>query len=172
MDCLRSFTLTTSATYNYTAASNKLTVWGAPLNFSIVDDRTSIFLIQGFKNINIYGVDMIGNVSSAYQAAPRTLNANVKDFECNVILIGDIPVPIGKISATNDLPVILNDTLVQQTVLLTKYKTNISFATPIQSVQQINLTNFKFFGDHVQNAGQVNMGYFLEFVFYYKYEGE
>jgi len=172
MECLRSFSLTVSANNNYTAASGELTVWGSPLNFSVYDTRTSIYLIQGFKNINIFGVDMIGNVSSSYGISPRTLNANVKDFEANVILIGEIPVPIGQISGTNNVPIILNNTFIQQQNILTKYKTNINFATPIQSVQSIYLTDFKFFGDHVQNAGQVNIGYFLEFIFYYKYEGE
>jgi hypothetical protein len=172
MDCLRSFQLTVSAFNNYTALSGALTVWGAPLNFSIYDTRTSIFTIQGFKNINILGVDMVGNVSSAYGPAPRTLNANVKDFEVNVLLNGDIPVPIGVIGASNDWPIILNNNFIQQQTVLTKYKPSITFASPIQSVKSISLTDFKAFGDHVQNAGQVNLGYFLQFVFYYKYEGE
>ena len=165
MDCLRSFSLTVSAFNNYTALSGALTVWGAPLNFSVYDTRTSLFDIQGFKNINIYGVDMVGNVSSTYGPSPRTLNANVKDFEVNLVLIGDIPIPIGVIGASNDWPIVLNSTYIQQQNVLTKYKPNIKFASPIQSVKQIQLVDFKAFGDHVQNAGQINLGYFLEFIF-------
>ena len=172
MDCLRNFSLTINAFNNYTALSGQLTVWGAPLNFSVYDTRTSIFNIQGFKNINIFGVDMVGNVSSNYGPSPRTLNANVKDFEMNVQLTGDIPVPIGVIGGTNDFPIILNNTAVQQQSVLSKYKPSVKFASPIQSVKSITLQDFKAFGDHVQNAGQINMGYFLQFVFYYKFEGE
>jgi hypothetical protein len=172
MDCLRNFSLTIDAFNNYTAASGDFTVWGAPLNFSIVDTRSSIFDIQGFKNINIFGVDMIGNISSAYGPSPRTLNANVKDFEINVLLNGDIPLPIGLIGATNTFPIILNNTAVQQSSLLSKYKPFVKFESPVQSVKSITLQNLKIFGDHVQNAGQVNMGYTLQFVFYYQYEGE
>lgn len=172
MECLRNFSLTINAFNNYTALSGDLTVWGAPLNFSIIDTRSSIFDIQGFKNINIFGVDMVGNVSSGYGTAPRTLNANVKDFEMAVLLNGTIPLPIGIIGATNTFPIILNNTSIQQTSVLSKYKPSVKFESPIQSVKSITLQNFKAFGDHVQNAGQVNMGYFLQFIFYYEYEGE
>jgi len=172
MDCLRNFSLTINAFNNYTAASGDFTVWGGPLNFSIVDTRSSIFEIQGFKNINIFGVDMVGNISSAYGPAPRTLNANVKDYEISVLLNGSIPLPIGLIGATNTFPIILNNTPIQQTSVLSKYKPFVKFESPIQSVKSITLENLKIFGDHVQNAGQVNMGYTLQFVFYYQYEGE
>ena len=172
MECLRNFSLTINGFNNYTALSGDFTVWGAPLNFSIIDTRSSIFDIQGFKNINIFGIDMVGNVSSAYGPAPRTLNANVKDFEMAVLLNGTIPLPIGIIGATNTFPIILNNSAIQQTSVLSKYKPSVKFESPIQSVQSITLQNFKVFGDHVQNAGQVNMGYFLQFVFYYEYEGE
>jgi hypothetical protein len=114
---------------------------------------------------------MIGNVSTAYGSAPRVDNANATDFEIGVQLVGQIPQPIGVIGVPNDLPIIQN-TFIEQIYTLSKYKTSVEFSTPIQSVKSISFYDFKAFGTHVQNILQVKMGYQLQFIFYYQFEGE
>jgi hypothetical protein len=170
-DCLRSFALTILDQNTYTAASGAMAVWGANNNFHIYSTDSSAFIIQGFKNINIFGVDMIGNVSTAYGAFPRIDNANADDFEIGVQLVGQLPQPIGVIGAPNDLPIIQN-TFIEQIYTLSKFKTFVEFATPIQSVKNINFYDFKAFGTGAQNILQIRMGYQLTFVFYYQFEGE
>jgi hypothetical protein len=171
MDCLRSFSLTILDQKTYTSASSALTVWGTNNSFAVYSTDSSTFLIQGFKNINVFGIDMIGNVSSAYGSAPRVDNANATDFEIGVQLVGQIPQPIGIIGSPNDFPIIQN-TFIEQINTLSKYKTSVKFSTPIQSVKSISFYDFKAFGSHVQNILQVKMGYQLQFIFYYQFEGE
>ena len=171
MECMRSFTLTTTDKKTYTVAAGDMSVWGAINNWQIYGTEASTFLIRGFKNINIFGIDMTGNASSNYGIGPRINNANPFDFEVNVRLAGQIPQPIGVIGVPNDWPLIQNN-FIQQQFTLTKYKANIKFATPIQSVTQIDLFDFKAYGEHAQSALQIDMGYFLQFTFYYKFEGE
>jgi hypothetical protein len=171
MDCLRSFSLTILDQNTYTSASSALTVWGTNNSFAVYSTDSSTFLIQGFKNINVFKIDMIGNVSTAYGSAPRVDNANATDFEIGVQLVGQIPQPIGVIGVPNDLPIIQN-TFIEQIYTLSKYKTSVEFSTPIQSVKSISFYDFKAFGSHVQNILQVKMGYQLQFIFYYQFEGE
>ena len=173
MDCLRSFALTIIDQNTYTAASSALTVWshGQNHSYAIYSTDSSTFLIQGFKNINVFKVDMIGNVSSAYGSAPRVDNANANDFEIGVQLVGQLPQPIGVIGSPNDLPIISN-TFIEQIYTLSKYKTSVEFSTPIQSVKSISFYDFKAFGNNLENLAQVKMGYQLQFVFYYQFEGE
>jgi len=172
MDCMKSFSLTTTDINTYTVASGAMSVWGAINNWQIYGTEASTFLIRGFKNINIFGIDMTGNVSSNYGIAPRTDNANPFDFEVNVRLNGQIPTPIGVVGTPNDWPLITNNNFIQQQFTLTKYKPSIKFATPIQSVTQIDFFDFKAYGEHAQNALQIKMGYYLQFTFYYTFEGE
>ena len=173
MDCLRSFSLTIIDQNTYTAASSALTVWshGQNHSYAIYSTDSSTFLIQGFKNINVFKVDMIGNVSSAYGSAPRIDNANANDFEIGVQLVGQLPQPIGVIGSPNDLPIISN-TFIEQIYTLSKYKTSVEFSTPIQSVKSISFYDFKAFGNNLENLAQVKMGYQLQFIFYYQFEGE
>ena len=173
MDCLRSFSLTIIDQNTYTAASSALTVWshGQNHSYAIYSADSSTFLIQGFKNINVFKVDMIGNVSSAYGNAPRVDNANANDFEIGVQLVGQLPQPIGVIGSPNDLPIITN-TFIEQIYTLSKYKTSVEFSTPIQSVKSISFYDFKAFGNNLENLSQVKMGYQLQFIFYYQFEGE
>ena len=173
MDCLRSFSLTILDQNTYTAASSALTVWshGQNHSYAIYSADSSTFLIQGFKNINVFKVDMIGNVSSAYGNAPRVDNANANDFEIGVQLVGQLPQPIGVIGSPNDLPIITN-TFTEQIYTLSKYKTSVEFSTPIQSVKSISFYDFKAFGNNLENLAQVKMGYQLQFLFYYQFEGE
>jgi len=173
MDCLRSFSLTIIDQNTYTAASSALTVWshGQNHSYAIYSTDSSTFLIQGFKNINVFKVDMIGNVSSAYGNAPRIDNANANDFEIGVQLVGQLPQPIGVIGSPNDLPIISN-TFIEQIYTLSKYKTSVEFSTPIQSVKSISFYDFKAFGNNLENLAQVKMGYQLQFIFYYQFEGE
>jgi hypothetical protein len=114
---------------------------------------------------------MIGNVSSAYGSAPRVDNANANDFEIGVQLVGQLPKPIGVIGSPNDLPIITN-TFIEQIYTLSKYKTSVEFSTPIQSVKSISFYDFKAFGNNLENLAQVKMGYQLQFIFYYQFEGE
>jgi hypothetical protein len=114
---------------------------------------------------------MIGNVSSAYGSAPRVDNANANDFEIGVQLVGQLPQPIGVIGSPNDLPIITN-TFIEQIYTLSKYKTSVKFSSPIQSVKSISFYDFKAFGNNLENLAQVKMGYQLQFIFYYQFEGE
>jgi len=171
MDCLRSFAITTTDYSTYTVAGGNLKVWGASNNFHILDPSASNFNVIGFKNINIHGIDVVGNVSSAYTST-RINNANVSDWEVTVALKGQLPVLSGTVGTPNDFPIIANNQIIQEQYVLSKYKTSVKFATPIQSVTSIFLQDLKAFGKDAENALAVNMGFFFQFMVYYSFEGE
>lgn len=173
MDCLKSFALTTTNVATYTVASGNVDVWGLNNNFNILAPITSIFNVEGFKNINVFGLDIIGNVSSGYgNAVDRINNANALDWDVSIQLEGQLPLVGGTIGASNDWPIINNQTFTQQQFVLSKYKTFVKFDSPIQSVKRIILGDFHAMGSNSESATSVRMGYFFQVMVYYQFEGE
>lgn len=173
MDCLKSFALTTTNVATYTVASGAVDVWGTNNNFNILAPLISNFNVQGFKNINVFGLDIIGNASSGYgNAVDRINNANALDWDVTIQLGGQVPLVGGVLGVNNDWPIITNQPFTQQNYVLSKYKTSVRFESPIESVKTISLLDFHAMGNGAESVLQVRMGYFFQVMVYYKFEGE
>lgn len=166
MNCYKNFNLSFSQNFNYSNAGVNVASWGPTgVEFWEVYDnsRTTTKLIQGFKNINIYKVEIIGDVASTLS----TNKANVQDWGFAVSINGQQSI-IGGAITNNDYVASQTDT----SFFLTKYKTEIFFPDGITSVQSVSIIDFFASGEGAQTANNVTLALRADIVFYYKFEGE
>lgn len=170
MDCMKSFTLWSEA--NDPIGSPTLVSWGIAnenyWNIDNVSTPTSQFNIEGFKNINIHGVDMVGYVSSS---TLDNKGALVHDWGFTLEIDGTVPLVGGNIATSNPYNISLASPKIK-TFILTKYKTNISFADPITSVKDVVIKGLYANGSNLQNLTSIRLNWAVTFVFYYTFEGE
>jgi hypothetical protein len=170
MQCLKSFSFTSSANEN--AVSPEINGWQIGTQHFWIYASTnpdSIFNIQGFKNVNIHKIEMVGDVFSNF-AIPNT-SALVQDFNWQIQLIGQNAVIGGNIpSSPNGFAFITEPNNPRFT--LSKYYPKIEFASPIQSVTQIIITGFNANGIAAQNLANINLTWFITFNVFYTFEGE
>lgn len=169
MDCLRSFSFKISG--NETTALVEFATWGAaPQNYwqySSTNPNSST-TITGFKNINIYSVEMIGQVDSTLGTGNLVL---VKDYSFNVTLNnGQNAIPTGTISGTNGYNMTFEP--ISPLFCLSKFNPKISFETPVQSSNEIIISAFRANGIGAQNLLALNLSWNLTFVINYLYEGD
>jgi hypothetical protein len=99
MDCLKSFTIHSGTSINATGA--RIFVQNLNNYWTLETSRLSEFTIQGFKNVNIHGMEINGYVQGFQPNA--TDNCIVQDWSTDVRLAGGtIPLISGEITGTND----------------------------------------------------------------------
>jgi hypothetical protein len=166
MDCFNQFqfNIQNNTTYLSGVTSNRWTD-GDNKGWVILDNSTlSTFNIEGFKNINLYGVKMLGNVQSVVAIGNRGI---VTDYNMDVEITGTVPKISGTFT-TNGYNINTSTPNIQ----LGKFQNTIMFSDPIQSVSQIKINNFKAQGLVPESGIGINLNMFLTFYFYYRYEGE
>jgi hypothetical protein len=171
MSCLQSFTLFSSG--DETISDPQLNYWGVlnsnTWNIDNLSTSNSSFFIQGFKNINLYGIDMIGYVSGGNTDARSGL---VKDWGFTLLVDGQVPEISGSITTSPNRYALTKSYPSIQTITLSKMKPNISFVDPITSVQDITINGLFANGLNIQTLGLIRLKWQIQFIFYYKYEGE
>jgi len=169
MDCLRSFTL--NINQNFVFTNTVYTEWntsGTVLPWIMFDgsiSRNSIFNVEGFKNINVYGLSLVGNVYPLL--APSNKQGLVQDWGVEVNLGGTTPL-IGGSFGNNSFSV----TLAQPNVFLTKYQNDYKLASPIESVKDITVASLTASGIQVESGVSVDLTFDVAIIVYYKFEGE
>jgi hypothetical protein len=98
MDCLRSFSFRTFINTNLTGANVKTWTAGAQEYWLASAGTASTYNIQGFKNIDVYGIDVVGNIQSIQSAALG--GAIVEDWGIEVFINGQPPLPGGFITTS------------------------------------------------------------------------
>lgn len=172
MDCLRSFNFQIVQQQNYTAAQGFLGWQIGTQHFwtlAIADPTGSRFDIEGFKNINIYKIELTGDIIS-YPQIPGS-SVIVQNWCLDLIVQGQnsttagfvipSPNPFNMISQPNN-----------PNFRLSKFQNSISFASPIQSAKEIAVRNLIIDGIAEQLLTNGQIGYSINFTVYYKYEGE
>jgi hypothetical protein len=171
MSCLKSFTFYSTGIELF--PDPQLVWWGTTnVNswiFNNIGATTSNFAVQGFKNINVYGIDMIGSV---YANTFENRGALVEDWGFTLKLDGLVPEISGDTTVSPNFYGITTAYPAIQNVILTKYKTNINFADPIQSVKNITIAGLYAQGSNLQTPGLIRLAWDITYVVYYKYEGE
>ena len=164
MNCLRSFTLSISNTRTYVTPS--AVTWGALGNYhwQVTQQGLSTFNIQGFKNIDIYGISMVSNV----QTFGPTSKAIVEDYSYLLTLNGQLPLIGGNIDLVNFWSI--SDTFTR--FAIGKYTNEIKFESPIKSVTSINVNEFRAQGNNAEAINSINLQNDIQFIFYYNFEGE
>jgi hypothetical protein len=170
MDCLRSFIVSIDQVTTFSGTDVKTWFVGAQEFWVVEKSGVSTFVPEGFKNIDIYGVDVIGNVST--QKAAGTGGVVVQDWGFELLIEGQLPLVSGTITTSPNFWNIQTSTTGTKTFALSKNTNSLKFADPIGSVKNINFEVLRAQGVGGQTAGVVSLDWDLSFVFFYKYEGE
>jgi hypothetical protein len=167
MDCLRSFSFISSANEN--AVSPEIKTWLVGTNNYWLYNSTNVqssFLPLGFKNINVYSIQTLGNV---YSLTSGTSGVLVEDWHWTIQTIGQ-NATIGGDIVTGGFNLQVQPT--NPTFALSKFSPIINFQSPLQSISQINLTGFRAQGIGAENIANINLAWVIVFNVYYKFEGE
>jgi len=170
MECLKSFSVVTSGNSNFTGTGVKTWTLGAQEFWQVNQSLTSYFVIQGFKNINIFGVDVIGSVYTL-TTAPNG-GCVVSDWSVRVDLDGQIPLIGGVIDTVPDNWSIDTTSSFVRQFPLGRFSNSVKFSSPFESVRRVGLLGLNANGTGGQTVGNINLAWHLNFVFHYKFEGE
>jgi hypothetical protein len=167
MDCLRSFSLNIRGTE--TSIAPETTFWSVGTQHFFSYQSTNLqsqFQIQGFKNINIYKIEVVGNISNN----PPLNTGIIQDWSVGIQITGDNSIIGGNITSPNGFG------LIQQTVnpvfVINKFYPFINFNSPINSGKFFTILNLYAQGIGSQNLLSLNIGWDLTFTIYYLFEGE
>ena len=171
MECLKSFSFKVTTNTNLSGGNIKQWATGAAQHFwSASAGTSSTYNIQGFKNINVYGVDVIGSITTL--TAAGTGGVIVNDWNIDVLISGQQPLVGGTITAAPNYYSINATSPTNRIFPLGRFSNSVKFADPISSVQFIQLGSTYAQGIAYETLGDVNLFWNLNFVVYYKFEGE
>jgi len=169
MDCLRSFNFVAQGQANFVAPDVKTWFVGAQEFWAFERNGSSTFTPRGFKNINVFGIDLVGNIGT--QVVPLLGGCIPTDWNATIRINGQLPFIGNVIAPTNDFNFDASSPN-SNIFALGRYNPNVKFESPIQSVSSIELTSLRANGSGGQTAGNLNLQYFFNFVVYYTFEGE
>jgi hypothetical protein len=169
MECLRSFNFIASGQSNFVAPDVKTWTSGTETFYTFERNGLSTFTPQGFKNIDVYGVSVIGNFGTFN--VPVLGGAIPSDWAVKLVITGQVSLLGGIIQPTNDFG-FDNSAPQVNTFKLGRFNPDLKFEDPIKSVTSIQLTQIESNGTGVQTVGEVNLQYLINFIVYYKFEGE
>lgn len=172
MDCLRSFNFSIANQSNYGAANGFLYWQIGTQHFWTLDIASapgSKYNIRGFKNINIFKIEINGDINSTPQTAP--FQCIVNNWSLDLEVVGQNSSSVGSVLASPN-PFGLIEQQTNPFFRLSKFQNCIEFESPIQSAREINIK--KLFADGIANQTilSAQIGYIINFTVYYKYEGE
>jgi len=170
MECLKSFSVRILTAGNLDGTAIKTWVSGTETFWSMTNPGVSTFNIQGFKNVNIYGARVVGNFSTLTGSAVNGIIVN--DWSVNVQINGILPILGGFVTTSPNNYSIGVPSLNNKIFPLGKYTNYIEFANPIESVTDIQFQDTNANGFGYQNALALNCAWNMNFIFYYKFEGE
>jgi hypothetical protein len=172
MECLRSFTLNINQNFSFVTPSfiawntaNNYHPWALQNGIGSSPSAITDFNIQGFKNVNIFGVKMVGNVYPTVPTASR--QGLVEDWGIDLQLVGN-PQLIGGNFGVNNFGFYQGGNLIS----LSKYQNDYKLFDPIQSVTEIQIINLNASGIQAEANTGIELTYDVTLIFYYKFEGE
>lgn len=172
MDCIRSFSFRVNTNSGVTLTDIKQWQTGTAQHFfsCTTGGSGSKYNIQGFKNINVWGVGVTGTVGTIPSAAIGGIIVNnwTIDFKIN----GQAPFPSGVVQTTPNYYVINASSVENTTFPLGRFSPNVKFDTPIQSVKSVEIGQTYADGYGWETLGTLNLYWNLNFTVYYNFEGE
>jgi hypothetical protein len=172
MDCLRSFNFSIANQSNYGAAQGFLYWQIGTQHFWTLDISSatgSKFNITGFKNVNIFKIEISGDVNSTPQLAP--FQCIVQNWNLGLEVVGQNSQSTGNVLAAPNVFGMIEQP-VNPFIRLSKFQNSICFDSPIQSAREINIKNLFVDGIANQTILSAQIGYVINVTVFYKYEGE
>jgi len=174
-NCMRSFQLTIGQSFTVTNTLNQsVKTWGTPGQYFwsttfTANSDISIYDLQGFKNVNIYGVQINGSVIGGHGGSKAAV---VTDWAFNIAINGTPPLISGeKRTSPNGWGLTTTGSGITS-YYLSKNNNLITLADPITSVKSISFNSIDAQGIGAEFLSEVQLYYSFNFTFYYKYEGE
>jgi hypothetical protein len=171
MDCLRSFNFALANQSNYTVVQGFKYWQIGTQHFWLFQSGSvdSIFNIEGFKNINIYKIEICGDINS--DNLPVGVSGIVQNWNYEFQVIGQNSLIGGNVSAApNGFGMSVQ--AINPIFQLSKMKTSIEFPTPIQSARQIIINSLYVDGIANESILSIQLETFITVTVYYKFEGE
>jgi hypothetical protein len=166
---MNSFLININSVYSFDGV--KLRTWGTVGNrhwaLILPDATSSTYLIEGFKNINLYSVEMVGMCQTNVANVSGT-SCTVNDYGIFLTLDGLLPAVSGVNAPLNNYAINSNFNKMS----LTKFTNKLNFETPIQSLKSVKFNNLFAHGQNAESSTEINLQVNLTFIFNYKYEGE
>jgi hypothetical protein len=170
MDCLRSFNFSTAIQSVFTSADGLYTWNNGSQHFFSLDyyfASGSTYIIEGFKNINIFKIEVNGDWNNLPQISYNSL---VQNWKIDVFIKGQNSTKVGRVlSSPNNYGMVISN---EPFLRLSKFQPSAIFETPIESAKEIILENFYCDGIAPETLTDVRLSYRFNFTVYYKYEGE
>jgi len=166
MDCLKSFNINLELQRNFSTAGTNVKNWGVVGNYHwqvIENTLPSDFSVQGFKRLDLYGIQMVGSVFTDLGANDGAI---ISDYGMRIGVTGQSPIASGILQPTGWPINSLN------AFQLSRYSNEINFESPITGVTNINFGAFNAQGNNGETLNSITLEIKLGFVFYYKYDGE
>jgi hypothetical protein len=172
---MKSFTVRINQNTLVSAANSTIRTWGTVGQYYFSAKTTptntpSIFNIEGFKNVDIYGVSVVGGVQG--NSASVNACAVIEDWFFTIKVLGQVQLISGSVSTTSNGFNINTVTPDINFIALSKNSNSVMLSTPYQSVSSVSFESLKTQGIGAEFLNVVSLDYDLYFTFYYKYEGE
>jgi hypothetical protein len=171
MDCLRSFNFALANQSNYDASLG-FKYWQInSQHYWLIDQSLPNvkYLVQGFKNINVFKIEVSGDVNSSPAFVPY--EALVQNWKWDLQVVGQNSTNVGILApAQNPGYMVIQET--NPSFRLSKFQPSIEFETPIQSAKEIIFTNFYCDGIANKTTTSAQVGFVINVTVFYKYEGE
>jgi hypothetical protein len=169
MECLKSFNFLvvnqqnepSPEFYNWTIGGQNFWLYEST-------NAASSLFVQGFKNINIFKIEISGNVHST------SSTAGVAGIVNNWHIITTVDGQNSNLTTGNITAGGFN--MIQQplnpNLIFTKYQRSICFETPIQSASKITIESLYADGIANQSAVSIKLAWWFNFSVFYTFEGE
>ena len=173
--CMQSFSLKIAQNTIASSAIGACRTWGTigqyffSCGFS-PSGANSFYNIEGFKNIDIYGMQVVGSVTG--NPGNATKCGLVTDWQLLIGLDGNPPLVSGSKTASPDGFNLITSGTSLTYYHLGKYANILTFQDPLKSVKQIVFAALYAQGNGAEFLNEVALSYTLTFTFFYKYEGE
>jgi hypothetical protein len=170
MDCLRSFSFIASA--NSTITTPEINTWGvAPQNYwnaQIGITTFSRYNIQGFKTINVFKIQAVGDVGTTLNTSNSVI---VNDWDFVVRVNGSNNL-IGNNIVSSPNPFVISNQPNNPIFALGRYNGNLNLSDPIVGVTSIDILGLKASGIGAQNIALINLQWNVNFIVHYTFDGE
>lgn len=165
-NCMNQFSFYIAKTITFTTAAGNYANWtaGATRGWVVKSAADQFnFKIQGFNNINLYGIQMITDVQSGTSGVNHGI---VEDYKFRINFTAQTPLISGNFTSNT-----FSASVTEREVSLGKYQSQILFAQPYQSCSNVEISVFSAQGYDNESLTELKLDLLAQFYFFYKYEG-
>lgn len=166
MSCLRNFALYVDTSITFNTPNVTIDSWGTANNNTFVINEPlgdSNFVLNSSKSLDVYGIELNGNISSSL----GTSNGILEDYGFEIELGGLVPTISGQFTVNT-----YGATLRPNSYRLTKYLPKINFEAPVSGCRLVRLKRLFGSGRNLDTLNSFTADINLIVTVYYKFEGE